>query len=718
MGNLITLIISSLIITTFISIKPILNKKNLVIEKYLTPAIPLLFVGLFFIYHKFNFFNYLIYENFNHFLQVSIFNAFLFLGVANIVVKDRYIKFFNALIFLVVNLYLIISTKTLANYINIFDFSLASSLYIIIYTIVLFYCISYLSLFKYKEMFSLKTLKKPYLLIMGFFLTILFNLVITIILIPRALISEKLAIFSLATKLFYTKGFILALVFLTSLIYYIFKDKLKQYITSFQKISIALVICIYFLVNKNLYSGPFSIISVIIISAIFFFINLNYKALKHEEIPSYLLLFAFIISLLLFNLASPEAVNNLNILLLISIIAPVSLIALNKKQLSITNMLFSVLIIIGYFIVAILVNSFSVYDEKSFDILYLNQVYSYYDNYPIIGLNHRFLIKNFLGDEYKKIIIVKGKKYYLYLIYNFSFIFVFLALHLLGLIIIRSYLVLTKFNYHMIKELFLKNKVKYTNDVSIDSNVIPEIVITNLDKRYEKNSPLILDNLNLNLSGNKIIGLLGNNGAGKSTLIKTIAQNLVPTKGEIKICGNDLINNPSECKKLIRYLSDIPKINPFLSGYEYLNIIIKTNDPKRCDYHELIDKYAEILEIKKALSNHIGAYSFGMKQKIVLIASLLINPKILILDEPFTGLDPSSTKTLIKLFKEFTKRGNMVIFSSHIIEVVNELSDEIYFLYNGKIIDNDSLTQCRKNDKKLEDHIISLINLAVANEVR
>ena len=721
MGNLIILIISSFLAVSYISTKEIIIKRIPKINNYLKYVVPLLFGGLFYFYQRSNYFNLIFAENIKDLIPLVVLTSLLFIGLTNFFIKNKERKLFISIYYMLVLIYLLAKINTLTNYIDIYKFSFHSFLFIVILITSLFYQLAYLVSFNYHEFIkSFKDVNKLLEIITSLAITIISIITINYFLIPNVIVKYYLPINYKLVKTFYNQSFFLVSILLMPvLVFYLRKIITKENAHTIQIILISLIIANYLLVNKNIFSGPFSLISITFLSLIIYFISLHYDAFKKNEVPTYLLLFSYLISVLLFNYKTSEAINNFPILLLMIALISMSFINIKKLDLSIANILLSIILITIYFIIAILINSFTLYDQKSLDLLYLNRLYAEYPDYPIINFNDKVIIKNFLtGENYKTKLVVKGRPYYLYLIYSFSIYFIYLSLYLGLVIIIRAYLSLIKFNDRLIKSLFNKEKVRYDNNIKINYELMPSIKINKLNKKYESNTPLILKELDLNLRGNKIIGLLGNNGAGKSTLIKVLAQTISPTSGEVKISGYDLLKNPSECKKLIRYLSDVPKINPYLTGFEYLNIIVKANDPKRNDYLNDLNYYAKLLDLSKDLTKLVASYSFGMKQKIVLIASLLIKPKILILDEPFTGLDPYTTHTLIKVLKSYTDKGNMVIFSSHIIEIVNELADEIYFLYAGQIINDNELKPYRKSDQALEEQIIKLINAAVLAEDR
>lgn len=232
------------------------------------------------------------------------------------------------------------------------------------------------------------------------------------------------------------------------------------------------------------------------------------------------------------------------------------------------------------------------------------------------------------------------------------------------------------------------------------------IEIKNLTKIYNKTKKAV-DNVSITINDGEIFGFIGHNGAGKTTTIKCMMGILNFEEGDILIDKMSIKDKPLECKKIMAYLSDNPEVYENLTGLEFINFV--------CDMYEVEDsvrgdniiKYAEMFNIKNNLNDNISSYSHGMKQKITLIASLCHNPKILILDEPFVGLDPTSVFDLKKVMKELTKKGGIVFFSTHILEVAEKLCDKVAIIKNGKIVTSGTMKEV-KGDKTLENVFLEL----------
>ena len=211
------------------------------------------------------------------------------------------------------------------------------------------------------------------------------------------------------------------------------------------------------------------------------------------------------------------------------------------------------------------------------------------------------------------------------------------------------------------------------------------IQIKNVSKAYKKDKNVI-DNISLTINDGEIFGFIGPNGAGKTTTIKMITGILGIDKGDIYIDGKSITNNPLEAKKNFGFVPDTPDMFLKLKGIEYLNFmadIFKVNNQDRL---ERINKLSKLFEMEKVLNNKIQSYSHGMRQKIVLIGTLLHEPQNLILDEPITGLDPKSSYDLKKVLRDYAEKNKAVFFSTHILEIAEKLCDRVAIINKGKIV--------------------------------
>lgn len=231
-------------------------------------------------------------------------------------------------------------------------------------------------------------------------------------------------------------------------------------------------------------------------------------------------------------------------------------------------------------------------------------------------------------------------------------------------------------------------------------------------KNYTKiysNGKVGAKNVSLEVKAGDIFAFIGPNGAGKTTTIKSIVGVGEITSGDIFIDGLSVKENPLECKKMFAYIPDSPDIYASLTGIQFINLIADIFRVEKDLRRERTQKYAEIFEIEKDLNSPISTYSHGMKQKVVLISAFVHNPKILILDEPFVGLDPKASFSLKKIMKDFVKDGGAIFFSTHILEVAEKLCNKIAIIKNGEIIASGTMADIKK-DKNLEDVFLEIAN--------
>ena len=225
------------------------------------------------------------------------------------------------------------------------------------------------------------------------------------------------------------------------------------------------------------------------------------------------------------------------------------------------------------------------------------------------------------------------------------------------------------------------------------------IEIKNVTKKYGNKKAV--DNVSFTVEDGEIFAFIGHNGAGKTTTIKSIVGILPITSGDILIDGLSIKSNALECKKKIAYVPDNPDIYNTLTGIQYINLIADFFHISKQERTSLTEKYASLLGLKNDLNNPISTYSHGMKQKLVLISSLVHSPKLLILDEPFVGLDPKASFELKNIFKDFVKNGGAIFFSTHVLEVAEKLCNKVAIIKNGEIIANGTMAEIKK-DKSLE----------------
>lgn len=223
------------------------------------------------------------------------------------------------------------------------------------------------------------------------------------------------------------------------------------------------------------------------------------------------------------------------------------------------------------------------------------------------------------------------------------------------------------------------------------------IRLTNVSKTYGKSQTKAVDDLSLEIKDGEIFGFLGPNGAGKSTTIKMITGILSQTAGTIEVDGISIADNPILAKSHIGFVPDNHETYETLKGIEYLNFIGTMYGVEGGVLKQRITEYADMFQLTSALPNMISSYSHGMKQKLMVIAALIHDPKVWILDEPLTGLDPQSAFQLKQLMRKHADQGNTVFFSSHVIDVVEKVCDRIAIINHGKLVAVDTLDNIRKD---------------------
>ena len=230
--------------------------------------------------------------------------------------------------------------------------------------------------------------------------------------------------------------------------------------------------------------------------------------------------------------------------------------------------------------------------------------------------------------------------------------------------------------------------------------------IENLTKSYGEKKAV--DNISLHIKAGEIYGFIGHNGAGKTTTLKACCGILGFEQGEIFVDGVSVRENPLECKRKIAYVPDNPDLYAFMTGIQYLNFvgdIYKVPAPLR---QARIEKYAAAFSLTGDLAQPIGAYSHGMKQKLALIAAFLHEPKLIIMDEPFVGLDPKAAHTVKEMMRELCNNGAAIFFSTHVLDVAEKLCDKIAIIKDGKLIKAGDIDAV-KGDDSLEAVFLELV---------
>ena len=229
--------------------------------------------------------------------------------------------------------------------------------------------------------------------------------------------------------------------------------------------------------------------------------------------------------------------------------------------------------------------------------------------------------------------------------------------------------------------------------------------IEHLTKTYGEKKAV--DDLSLHIHAGEIYGFIGHNGAGKTTTLKSVAGILQFDSGEILVDGKSVRTQPLECKKMIAYIPDNPDLYEYMTGIKYLNFIADIFGVSAQARQERIRKYADLLELTADLAQPIAAYSHGMKQKLAIISAWLHEPKLIIMDEPFVGLDPKAAHILKGMMRELCSAGGAIFFSTHVLEVAEKLCDKVAIIKGGKLIRSGTMEEV-KGDASLESVFLEL----------
>lgn len=229
--------------------------------------------------------------------------------------------------------------------------------------------------------------------------------------------------------------------------------------------------------------------------------------------------------------------------------------------------------------------------------------------------------------------------------------------------------------------------------------------INGLSKSYGDKK--VLKDLTLRILPGEIYGFIGHNGAGKTTTLKSVAGILDFDSGEILIDGISVKEDPLECKKRIAYIPDNPDLYDYMTGMKYLNFIADIFGVSTDERKEKIEKYAAVFELTADLSSPISSYSHGMKQKLAVISAWIHSPKLIIMDEPFVGLDPKASHQLKTMMREFCDNGGAIFFSTHVLEVAEKLCDKVAIIKEGTLIKSGTM-EVVKGDLSLESVFLEL----------
>ena len=232
------------------------------------------------------------------------------------------------------------------------------------------------------------------------------------------------------------------------------------------------------------------------------------------------------------------------------------------------------------------------------------------------------------------------------------------------------------------------------------------IEIKNVSKTYN-GKKLALDKVSFTVNDGEIFAFIGHNGAGKTTLIKSIVGILEFNEGDILINGKSIKKDPIACKKEIAYIPDNPDLYENMKAIDFINFICDMYEVNKEERNKNIKKYADILELSDNLGDEISSFSHGMKQKVALIAALSHNPKILIMDEPFVGLDPKAVYDMKNIMKNMVKENKTIFYSTHILDVAEKICDRVAIIKSGKIVKVGKMNEI-KGDESLEQVFLEL----------
>ena len=237
--------------------------------------------------------------------------------------------------------------------------------------------------------------------------------------------------------------------------------------------------------------------------------------------------------------------------------------------------------------------------------------------------------------------------------------------------------------------------------------------IESLTKRYKEK--VAVDSLSLHIRPGEIYGFIGHNGAGKTTTLKAICGILRPDEGEIFVDGISVMKDALEAKKRLAYIPDNPDLYEFLTGQRYLEFISDVYGIEASVREERIEKWSSTFELKKDISQPISSYSHGMKQKLAVISALIHEPKLIIMDEPFVGLDPRAAHILKVTMREMCDAGAAIFFSTHVLDVAEKLCDKVAIIKNGKLIASGTMDEVR-GDASLEEVFLELTDKSSSEE--
>ena len=386
----------------------------------------------------------------------------------------------------------------------------------------------------------------------------------------------------------------------------------------------------------------------------------------------------------------------------IAFFMPLLAVALKEfKRPGLKEFCYSLIAFAAYFILALFMNVYFTSIGHHTDYFFLNAADTVADKLGDLG-NKIFNIN--------WIINVNGLQWEFHPLYQILFFLVYVVLELVEWFIYGEFFRIAAQHYDLHLRLKTIKIHKYAHEQQISKEAKEEMINDNnqvklelkhFSKKYGSNKNYSVEDASLEVFGGEIFGFLGPNGAGKSTIIKSTVGIQPITEGNIEICGYDVATEPTKAKYNIGYVPDHYALYEKLTGREYINYIADIFEVSKEERDERLAKYIEIFQLEQAIDNKIGTYSHGMKQKITIMSALIHNPKVWILDEPLTGLDPNSIYQVKQCMKLHASEGNIVFFSSHLIDIVEKLCQRIAIIKKGHIL-------CVKTVKEIEESGVSL----------
>ncbi len=413
------------------------------------------------------------------------------------------------------------------------------------------------------------------------------------------------------------------------------------------------------------------------------------------------------------NLFSPEIIR-FYVNHFIAFFMPILFVSLGMfEKPQFKQVIYSLLGFLGYFVLVLVINSL-------YTGLYEAGIVS--DKTDYFFINSDFIASK-LGSwatglrDIKAVIKIKNVKLTFYPAYQTGFFLVYVAISFaMWFIYAQGFDVAEKITDIGIREekIRLDQLALELKGENMKQPLTPEnadkLVLINFSKKYGSSSIFAVKDANLEVNGGEIFGFLGPNGAGKSTIIKSVVGIQPITSGRIEVCGYDMGTQPIEAKRNLGFVPDHYALYEKLTGREYINYIADLYNVSKQDRDDRIENMVTRFELNHSFDNQIKTYSHGMKQKIAIMAALVHNPKIWILDEPLTGLDPNSIFQVKECMKEHARNGNIVFFSSHIIDVVEKICDKIAIIKKGQILCTKTMEEIENSGTSLENFYMDLIN--------